>query len=63
MTDRQHIETILNHAGIIYKTPTDDPDSIIVEQGKGPANLGYTGFATVFEFNPDGSLKTIGAWE
>jgi hypothetical protein len=33
------------------------------EYVKAPKNDGYGSFFTVFDFNPDGSLDTVGVWE
>jgi len=61
MTDRETIETLLKRAGIEWKTkasnpPEEDDSHIYVHRG-------YAGFVVSFEFNPDGSLKDVSAWE
>jgi len=64
VTDLETLKTMLTRANIEFeeyeayrdKWDRDIDHSIIVERG-------YPYFYTVFSFNPDGSLKDMGAYE
>jgi hypothetical protein len=69
-TDRDTLKAMLDRAGIVYKEAPADPrwdrvgpTKIIVVEGEGPNNLGYSSFETSFFFNEDGALLAMGAWE
>ena len=52
-TDQEILREMLDRAQIIY---TEDAFSLTVEGG-------YAGFVSVFNFNLDGDLEALGAWE
>ena len=60
MTDKETIVEMLTRAKIAF-----EEDELTFKKGKTSITVerGYAGFCSVFEFNPDGSLKDLGAWE
>lgn len=56
MTDKETILEMLKRAGFERDITHQEDKSLCVERG-------YFGFVTSFEFNDDGSLKDIGAYE
>lgn len=75
--DREQLIAMLDRARIIwqpikvYEGTTAQPSTLthshptdfVVEQGRGPNNLGYGGFWTEFKFKGDGTLISVGSWE
>ena len=53
MSDRDTIKAMLKRAGIEYK---DSGDFLTVERG-------YIGFVVSFEFDSEGNLKNLAAYE
>lgn len=64
-TDIDIIGEIFTRAGIIFTRDdtSQQYNCIFIEQGKGPKNLGYTGFCSELHFQKDGSLVSMGTWE
>jgi hypothetical protein len=57
MTDLQALQAMLERAKIDHTNADDGKSkSLSVERG-------YSGFVTVFEFDSDGKLLDMGAWE
>ena len=74
MTDIDTIRAMLDKADVRYKVTESDPSDRGVRPGtstqivtnrwrRGEGNLGYMGFLTVFGFDADGNLISVGAWE
>ena len=65
--DREIMRAMLVKAGIVCEEhPTEKFGAaceFIVEEGKGPKNVGDSGFIACFFFDADGNLKAVGAWE
>lgn len=53
MTDKETVKSMLERAGIEY---VEESLALRVEGG-------YTGFYTVYEFNAEGALVSVGAFE
>lgn len=62
-TDFDVLREMLDRAGIVYQSETGKGAFISISAGEGPSNMGYAGFGTTIEFNEDGSMKTVGAYE
>ena len=68
-TDRALIEEIFRRHGIEAEVSDDflkqSKENIVLLLTAGSHDKvdGYCGFATIFEFTPDGSLARLGAWE
>lgn len=77
MTDLETITAMLGKAGIEYYTSESDTTEYYGEK-PGPGRPrrkrkiltknvvvehGYSGFSVQIVFNPDGSLREVGAWE
>jgi hypothetical protein len=64
MTDRDKLTALLTEWGVPF---TDGEDGVTVggwEQHRDSGKIvGYSGFYTLFEFTPDGTFTTMGAWE
>lgn len=73
MTDLELTREMFRRAGVVFTDWTcgESPDPglqpgetvLNCEAKMGPANEGYHGFVASLTFNPDGSLKSVGAWE
>ena len=69
MTDRQRLIDLLDNWGVGYRhAPSldlkEEPDEgdVVIEAYLGNVE-GYSGFYTVFEFNDDGTFRSVGIWE
>lgn len=65
-SDRSQIETLLLRLSVPYTVEDDGATLRITHNLNGHDDSiisGYPGFFTDFEFNPDNSLKCVGAWE
>ena len=74
MTDYEKVKQLLDDLGVEYEAREDDTRytkdrtgyepcmKIISEEGMKKVS-GYGGFIVVWNFNPDGSLNNLGAWE
>ncbi len=66
MTDREKLVALLTEWAVPF---WDGPISVLVglqeteDSFDSPKVTGYPGFATAFEFTPDGTFVTMGAWE
>lgn len=64
MSDLKTIKDIFARAGVVFSESRDETGACLtMPQGAGPSNDGYRGFMAQLVFNPDESLKSIGAWE
>lgn len=73
MTDKETLMAMFDRAKVVYSnTPPDtkvpDEGILVVQEDKRYAeasspNSGYSGFFTVFVFNTEGALISMGAWE
>lgn len=63
MNDREVLIAMLNRAGVVWTDVDDRGKQIEVEAKTGPQNDGYVGFVSVFDFDDDGALVKMGAWE
>lgn len=64
MNDKDKLLEMFRSAGIVWQeTAYTNSIDIDVYAGDSPCNKGYNGFFTGFEFDKDGKLETIGAWE
>lgn len=71
MSDLETLKAMFDRAGVIYKFRGGEyPDYVAtdethmsVEAHDGPANEGYDGFVAAFEFDKEGKLLSVGAWE
>ena len=64
--DREVVRAMLTRAGVRFnEAVAKDGDTLLTidAQPGGEPRHGYTGFYAEFVFRPDGSLRTIGAWE
>lgn len=69
MNDREILRAMFDRAGVVYDD--EDEGELTVERLGGrkarwtaeTTNLGYSGFFTVFTFNAEGALVSVGAWE
>jgi hypothetical protein len=65
--DRNTIERILTRAGFVFETEVQADDkgeniNVWAEDNEGRDN-GLDGFFTVFDFDRDGRLRSIGTWQ
>lgn len=76
MTDHEILRAMLQRAGIVFEDNVIEKDGppyradrrgdlqiIIRVDSSQPVYLGYSEFYSEMLFNPDGSLKAVGAWE
>jgi len=63
MTDREFLIQFLDQTGIVYEIYESAPHSIYIREGTGPHNKGYHRFYTVFDFDENGKLEEVGAYE
>ncbi len=68
MSDLDTIKAMLDRSGIKYRGPEDwevpeEGSVLIVREGDGPNNVGYSDFLTKLHFDEDGALISWGTWE
>jgi hypothetical protein len=64
MTDLEQILAMFARAGIVFERGDGDKGTYLNCEAKaGPANEGYHGFAAGLDFDVNGQLRSIGAWE
>lgn len=61
-SDKEILKDMFNRSGIFFKEDVG-VNAIEVPSEGGPANQGYNGFITIFEFDEKNMLKSMGAWE
>ena len=59
-SDKDVLKEMFDRANVVYECKDA---FIVVEQGDGPNNLGYSGFSSWFEFDDNGKLKTLASSE
>ena len=67
MSDLERLKDFLKQAGVEYTVETERSYTAALEVTSGDTYIkceaGYPGFYTVFEFNPQGKLTDMGAYE
>ena len=74
MTDYEKVKQLLDDLGVEYEARENDTRYTEDQTGYEPCKTiicmegmekvsGYGGFIIDWDFNPDGSLKCVGAWE
>ena len=67
MNDKERLVALLRDFGVGFKeeettSKGENIIQVVCEQGSDRVG-GYRGFLTAFEFDRDGTFKTMGAWE
>jgi hypothetical protein len=67
VTDLDEFIGFLDRTGVVYRVEDDMSSElkigVVISEGAGPKNIGYSGFLTAVGFDADGNLVSWGAWE
>lgn len=65
MTDLEKLKALLTEWGVNFSQHSDSSgiEVMVAQETGGPKVGGYNCFFTTFDFDNDGTFKTMGAWE
>lgn len=65
MTDMQRVQALLDDLGVAHVSEGDQPgdrQSLVIESGAGPRNVGPPHFYTALTFDEGGTFLAVGAY-